>query len=156
MRATVIASAIAVPAAAAALALPALAAKPVGGAHYVGRTSIDTRVSLRVSDDGRSIPKNGFAVTKRATCSNGERVRGSIVSFRMKVKADGSFVQRRSGGLRSDRDGPEDAGGYRFRITGKFGPRRVVTGTVKSVTKQNNGIVCRTGVFTYTARVVED
>jgi len=134
----------------------ASAAKPVGGAHYVGETAIGGRVSVRVTDDGRAIPKNGFAVHLKKTCSNGERVNSSLVSFRMKLRRDGSFVQERSGGLRSERQGPADAGRYHFRIDGKFGPRRVLTGTVRSTTRQNNGTVCRTPKTAYTARVVED
>jgi hypothetical protein len=118
----------------------------------VGATEAGGRVSVRVSDDGLTIPKNGFAVHLKSTCTGGRRVNGSLVSFEIKVKSDGSFVQKRSGGLRSERQGPADAGSYKFRITGKFGPRKVVKGTVQSKTRQTNGVVCRTGVLSYTAR----
>lgn len=140
----------------AAIAVPALAAHPIGGAHYVGKTAAGGRVSVRVSDDGKTIPVNGFAAHLKSTCSNGERVNGGLVSFKIKIRSGGGFVQERSGGLRSERGGDNDAGSYRFRITGKFGPRRVLKGTIESKTRQNNGIVCRTGKVSYTARVVED
>ena len=144
---------IAALAALAATTASAHAAQPVGGAHYVGKTAVGGRVSVRVNDDGSAIPKNGFAAHLKSTCSNGERVNGSVVSFRIKIRSGGAFVQERSGGLRSERGGPADAGSYRFRITGRFGPRRVLKGTIESKTRQSNGIVCRTGRVSYAARV---
>ena len=137
----------------AAAAATAYAADPVGGAHYVGKTSIGGRVSVRVNDDGTAIPKNGFAAHLKSTCTGGQRANGGLVSYRIKIREDGTFRQKRSGGLRSERDGEADAGSYRFVITGKFGPNETLTGTIASKTRQSNGVVCRTGRVTYTAKV---
>jgi hypothetical protein len=72
-----------------ALAASALAAMPVGGAHFSGKTSERLAVTLRVSGDGRYVAR--MHIRYRVACSDGATGASTTNLFDLRIDRHGRF-----------------------------------------------------------------
>jgi hypothetical protein len=131
------------------LAAPAIAADPLEGESYSGRTGQGKPLSFDVSGNGARIK---FLIsTLKGSCANGTRfsirVTQETTPFRVAIAGDGTFA----GGGSLDRfHAAFDSD--RFAISGRFrAGGHKATGTMRFVATDHDGVRCTTPRVSFSA-----
>jgi hypothetical protein len=126
-----------------ALVPPALAARPVGGERYSGKTSERLGVTLRVSPDDRYVAH--MRIRYRVKCDDGASGTPSTSLFDLHLDRHGGFQ------FNGTYTGRVDRSKNRVRLRGTVSKLRA-TGTFRLTAKREK-VSCRSARITWHARV---
>jgi hypothetical protein len=141
------ASAAAVALALLVFASAALAVTLKGGARYIGTTSQELRVQLRLSGDAKRIAR--LTINYRVKCDDGRTVKTFTKIVNVRVRSTGSFTGH--GSYTGSGDGSENV----FDVSGRLS-RRVARGVFRLTATGEDAMTgetvkCRTGRLTFRA-----
>jgi hypothetical protein len=131
------------------VAVPAAVAGTLpSGARYVGTTSDDHAVQLRLNGNAKLVKR--MRVHYTVECDDGQSGGSYTDILNAKVRSDHTF--RASGTYTGTRDGSENA----FKVTGKLSARKA-SGTFSLVVTSkpdadDNVLKCKTGKLTWSAK----
>lgn len=133
-------------AALAALAVPALAARPAGDTRYRGKTSQDRTINARVTSDSKGLQ---LEFTERLKCNRGapRTVTAIYRNQRPTIKADGTFNYNKTYTNLPPTNVFRERSDERQTVTGRFSADgATVTGKVIDVITTRSGLSCRASV----------